>query len=69
MQEKEFNYLCKVRIDKSVPRDAKPWDRFAYPYLTLISQGHNLYKLKKIYHLNQLKSPIISKKITYLRYV
>ena len=36
--------------------------------LLVNSQGHNLYKLK-IYHLNQLKSPIISKKITYLRYV
>ena len=32
------------------------------------SQGHNLKKLEKC-HLNQLKSPIISKKVTYLRYV
>ena len=30
----------------------------------LNSQGHNLNKLKK-YRLNQLKSPIISKKITF----
>ena len=31
----------------------------------LNSQGHNFNKLKKKQHLNQLKSPIISKKITF----